>query len=173
MTNPIEFKWNRCMDFSQMNNIYESIIPAVDLLNPTILIKYPDIIKGYVAFDNDGEIIACSVIGLLKKTNVTYIDCFTISKRIRENHLLHTAWKSFVDFLNHKCIEINTNRLIMEVYLENAVIWNKVMCVEKLEIDNIVQKPKLFNETEIMGLNISIKEASSVYLEWQEIEANW
>ena len=46
------------------------------------------------------------------------------------------------------------------------------MGVKKLEID-IVQKPKLFNETEIMGLNISIKEASSVYLEWQEIEANW
>ncbi len=41
-----QFKWQPCIDFLEMKELYEYVIPKVDLWNPTILTKYPNIIKG-------------------------------------------------------------------------------------------------------------------------------
>jgi hypothetical protein len=100
-----------------------------------------------------------------------YIDCFAITPEIRGNKLSYLAWNSFIKFLNEKFPQINTDKLIIEVYLQNIVVWNKVMGIEVLNIDEIVTKPKLITPTVIMGKNIKSKdEAVEVYKEWQEIE---
>lgn len=168
----MEFNWSQTFDYNEMITLYELGITKDILWNPSLLTKQPDKVSGFVARDNDGKIIACAVIANLHKTNATYIDCFAIVPEIRGNKLSYVAWNRFIEFLNEKYKQFNTNKLIIEAYLKNVVIWNKVMGIDVLNIDTIVTRPYLFNDTKIMGKNImSETEGVEVYSEWQEIES--
>jgi hypothetical protein len=165
------FNWSQTFEYNDMKELYELVIPKDDLWNPLILTKHPDKVNGFVARDNDGKVIACAVIANLNKSNATYIDCFAIVPEIRGNKLSYVAWNSFIEFLNEKYKQYNTNKLIIEVYLQNVAIWHKVMGIDVLNIDAIVTKSKLITPTLIMGKNImSETEGVEVYSEWQEIE---
>jgi hypothetical protein len=167
----MEFNWKQTLEYNEMKELYELVIPKDDLWNPLILTKYPDKVKGFIAQDNSGNVISCAIIANLNKTNAMYIDCFAISPEIRGNKLSYLAWNTFIEFLNEKFKEINTDRVIIEVYLQNVSIWNKVMGINVLNIDGMVTKPKLITPNIIMGKNImSINEAIEVYAEWQQIE---
>ena len=171
---PIKFIWMRCMDYTKMQELYEAVIPIQDLWNETtMLTKYPNIMRGYIAHNINGDVIACAVVGLLEKHNIMYIDCFTISNTIRGNKFSYVAWNTFIEFVNNEWSEVNTHKIIIEVYHKNIPIWAKVMNINILGIDEYVTKPKLFTDNSIMGSNLSHSEAIDVYSEWQRIESNW
>lgn len=168
------FVWQRCMDYDVMKTLYEQVIPAADLWNPTILTKHPDKIRGYVAYDDMNNVTACAVIGNLEKSATMYIDCFAIVDNLKGKKLSYIAWQTFIEFVKVEWSEVNTNKLIIEVYLQNVIIWAKVMGVDVLNIDSLITKPKLVTDTIIMGKNIdSVEDAIQVYVEWQFIESNW
>lgn len=167
------FRWIRCLDYNDMKEIYEYAIPQCDIWERDIVKDHPDFMRGYIAYDSSNNVIACGVIGKLIETNTMYIDCFTISNSIRGNHLSYEAWNTFLDFVK-KDFDINTERLIIEVYHKNINIWRKVMGVEISPIDSDVIKPGLVEKTVIMERGMrNIDDSFSVYDEWYQFGSKW
>lgn len=156
-----------------MKDLYEAVIPAVDIWDTNIITKYPDNMRGYVAYDNDNNIVACSVICNLRFTQAMYIDCFTICQSIRGNGYSYLAWNSFLEFIKNDW-DINTNCFIIDVYPQNVKIWRKIMGIEILNIDDKVVKPNIISETVTMGKGIwSIYDSISIYSDWQNFAFSW
>lgn len=97
--------------------------------------------------------------------------CFTIDPKIRGLGRSYDAWNTFLEFIKDDWSYVKTDRILIEVYTKNCIVWGKVMKVVNLEIDDDVTKMRVKNPVVIMGKNMISKEDSiSAYLEWQEIE---
>lgn len=157
----MQFTWRRC-SYYEMKELYELVIPECDRWVGDKFLD-TDIIKGFIAEEN-GEVIACSVICNLEISETMYIDCFAISPSIRGKKLSYIAWNTFIEFINNNYPEINTDRLIIEVYLQNIELWGKIMGIESLNMTNAIN---LKSDVLIMGKNIH--NPNVIYEEWKNI----
>lgn len=172
----MNFLWKRTMSYDDIKDIYEAVIPECDLgnltsnliteinpvtnkleLNDTFLTSYPDIYRAYIAtLPESNKIIACGVVGYLKKSDALYIDCWTLEKSIRGNKLSYSGFNSWLNFVK-KDFLTQTNRLIIEVYVHNIILWQKIMNISILDIDNDVIKYRTITPNIIMGCGFESK----------------
>lgn len=164
----MSFTWKRCQAYDEIKTLFESVIPDEDCWDKSnMLTKYPNKFRGYTTIDGK----ACATVGWLSKTQTLHIDCFAIDQSIRGNGKSYEAWNTFLEFIQIEWPDVKTNKLLIEVYTKNCIVWGKVMDVINLGIDDSVVKMRVKNPVIIMGKNLNSKqEAIDAYGEWQEIE---
>jgi hypothetical protein len=168
----MDYQWERCIDYNEMKELFETVIFDEDCWDKkNMLTKHKDLFRGYIAKYNN-KVIACGTIAWLKNSEVLHIDCFALSNDIRGMGMSYSLFNSFLIFVkNEWSIIKNIDKLLIEVYLPNVEVWNKIMGVVDLKIDNKVTKNRVKNSVIIMGKNID--EPIKTYNEWQNIEMNW
>lgn len=161
--------WKRIFSFDSLKELYESVTPEEDR-NNSLLSRFPDIYRAF-SYNNNGNIEAFGVIGLLKENNAFMIDLFALDKSIRNKGLARPIFQSFIENLPKIWPEINKMKdsWLLEAYLHNIVPWCKIMNMEIAETK--IPAIKLANPIQLLSHNI--KNIDETYSEWQKFQLQW